>query len=246
MSNPLNSGAKMRTWDKFKWWLLFGLIVWLLLVAVFLIDHSRGYSWPMISDRIWRTTGEIVLLKWVSKYQTLIAGIAALIGASFVYLTAKFSADKLQAAESAKRRDESISACTIVAQDFKDAAYQIVYYNNEKNLSYFTNTSLFLPTLSRIDTMLASVVASTKLDTILFVEKDSKNSSPATQHKAAVQCYMIWQILVYLSDNLELDGTFEFKKVSNIPVYELKILTRGLLASPNEVIGLYGFFDWSA
>lgn len=112
----------MRTWDHFKWWLLFGLIVWLLLVAVFLIDHSRGYSVAMISERIWRTAGEIALLKWVSKYQTLIAGLGAVLGGAFVLIAGR---EQILFQQKEKRRERVSSAVdTFIAVGSLYSTYQ--------------------------------------------------------------------------------------------------------------------------
>jgi len=246
MSVNLFQGPVMRMWYRIKWWLLFITIVWLLLASVLLIDHAKNYSHAMISDRIWRTLSHIVLLKWITKYQTLIAGISALAGASFVYLTAKYSASESKKLENTKRKAESVSACAIVAQDFHDAAYQIIYYAKDDKLPLFQNTTAYLFSIAKINTMLSSVVASIKLDTTLFIDRDSQNASIKRHHKIGLQCYMVWQILMHVSDNIAPDGTYDLRNEGNIPVGELNIRRRMLLAKPEDIIGLYGFFDWSS
>ncbi|RRD22692.1 hypothetical protein ECB98_18965 [Brucellaceae bacterium VT-16-1752] len=116
----------MRTWDHFKWWLLFGLIVWLLLVAVFLIDHSRGYSWPMISERIWRTSGEIILLKWVTKYQTLLAGGLAVTGGLATIYAANIALSAARLSEEEQQRQSLIINLALVCEFLRINSYNVI------------------------------------------------------------------------------------------------------------------------
>lgn len=85
-------------WAKAKPWAVGIACGWVLLAFVFLcasVEH------PLFSvetaSKIYKAVSDIVLLKWVSKYQTLLAGLAALVGglAAIWSTKLKIESDKL-------------------------------------------------------------------------------------------------------------------------------------------------------
>ena len=196
--------------------------------------------------KIWNIFGDIILFKGVDKYQTLIAGLAAIIGGSFVLISTILSANEITRKENKIRFEEAISACTIVSNEFKKASYQMLYYKYSDDIPYFTNTPAFLPKLTRIDPMLADIVASCKNNTMLFLTKDMQTSNLKQVHVTAIECYMVWQILLHVAKNISPLGDFDLQNTNNIPSSDLKRMTRSLLAKPEDVIGYYSFFNWYA
>jgi len=81
----------MGVWNKWIYWLVFAVCIWTLLAAVFLIDRHSFYSSDVMIARIWQTTGDVILLSWVEKYQTLLAGLAAVTGGLATFYAATLS-----------------------------------------------------------------------------------------------------------------------------------------------------------
>ena len=232
-------------WDKWKHPLIFCVCAWVLLAFVVLMERSSSHLFSSETGaKIWKIFGDIILFKGVSKYQTLLAGLAAIIGGSFVLITAKMSSAKADEARLLKQRQDAIAACTLVSIEFRQAAYQMIYYKYENDIPYFTNTASFLPKLANIDPMLADIVASCKNNAMLFLMKDRQNSSVKSLHTTALECYMIWQILLYVAENIKPDGSFDLRNTSKIPPKDMWPVIKSLLAQPKDAIGYWAFFDW--
>ncbi len=193
---------------------------------------------------------KLVLLEWASKWQTLIAGICALFAGAFVMFAANRTAHFARVNDQEARKRQSTIACSLISDEFRDAAYQIAHYAPDRTRDYFPSTSTYLPSLSLINPMLSSIISATKRDALLHIEDSLAKLlyggvSPIAPHKEAAKCYVIWRILFHISENMEDDGTYDLFNEGSIPAKELKTMLSGLAVSPRSLTGLSGFFDWS-
>ncbi|RLL71690.1 hypothetical protein D8666_19695 [Ochrobactrum soli] len=213
-------------------------------------DLGCSQDWTVCAHETGIWFRKLVLLEWASKWQALIAGIGALLGGAFVIIAANRTADLARFTEQETRKRQATIACSLISDEFRDAAYQIAHYAPDRARSYFPSTSTYLPALSQINPMLSSIVSSTKRDALLHIEDSLAKSvsggvSPSVRHMEAAKCYVIWRILSHISENLTDTGTYDLFKEGSIPANELLFMLKGLAVRPQSITGLSGFFDWS-
>lgn len=233
--------------DSFKKWSVIGVSIWAL--TAFIAWHFESTCGMFLSGACFSTYWDgirwIVLLQWVEEYQTLLGGFAALGAGAFVLLAAKQTEKHAVQAENAKRKYNSMVACSLVADEFRDAQIQvsIVAYTVVKAVPIFSQTSGFLPALHAIDPMLGSVVSAQRRDIEEYMRSSSENRFE--QHKSmSAKCYVVWHLLTSISDKLEEDGTYNLRNGEPIPAGTLKRLVKNLGTNPRSLTGLYSLFDW--
>lgn len=108
-------------WAKWKHRLIFGACAWVLLAFIFLsasVDHPLFST--QTATKIYKTTSDIVLLKWVTKYQTLLAGFAALVGGAFVIVANREQIHHLRNSKKQERLDQALDTFYAIGTEFGD------------------------------------------------------------------------------------------------------------------------------
>lgn len=231
----------------YKKWVVVGVSLWAL--TAFIAWHVESTCGMFLSGACfsdyWEGIRWIVLLKWVYHYQTLLGGFAALAAGAFVLLAAKQTAKDAAQVENSKRKYNSVVACSLVADEFRDAQMQVstVAYTVVKASPIFSQTSGFLPALHAIDPMLGSIVSAQKRDIEEYMRSNSENRFE--RHKSvSAKCYVVWHLLTSISDKLEADGTYNLRNGEPIPAGILKGLVENQGTNPKSLTGLYYLFDW--
>jgi len=225
--------------------------VWLIAFTCFkFADLGCAQDWTICAHETGVWLRKLVLLEWASKWQTLIAGICALVAGAFVMFAANRTAHFARVTDHEARKRQSTIACSLISDEFRDAAYQIAHYPPDRTRNYFPSTSAYLPSLSQINPMLSSIISATKRDALLHIEDSLAKMlyggvSPVARHKEAAKCYAIWRILFHISENMKDNGTFDLFNEGSIPAKELNNMLISLAVSPKSLTGLSGFFDWS-
>ncbi|MGX9992131.1 hypothetical protein ACS4RR_023710 [Rhizobium sp. Z1P35] len=113
--------------DRFRRWAPIAVAIWVL--TAFIAWHYESACGVFFSgvcvSQYWAGLRWILLLKWIAPYQTLLGGLAAVAAGTFVLLAAKLSSEQAQTAENARRKQSAIVACSIVADEFRDAQIQV-------------------------------------------------------------------------------------------------------------------------
>lgn len=244
----------IELWAKVKnyKWLTGILIIWLLLAFSFLIisiDH------PLLSaetaTKIYKTINDVVLLKWVTKYQALLAGLAALVGGAFVIIANKTTMNNQRIIDDNRTRSLAKVACSIVADEFRDVdePFTLTYNYDSKPIdmsNYFKQTDSYLHIIHNINPQLGSIISANKRDIIKYLSnigiiKEYKNRNLQRARSAA--CY---HILLHVLKNLNSDGSFDMDTMKPIPISSIISHVKQLPCPQTDLIGLYTFFDWAA
>lgn len=199
----------------------------------------------------WDALRWLVLFKWVQPYQTLIGGAAALAAGTFVLVAAKQTAQEMRASENANKRQNAAVACSIIADEFRDARIHLrgsgLGYASILRPRYsFVHSATYMPSLHAIDPMLGSVVSATRRDIEEHLVSGPTSNSFRANDVASAKCFAAWHLLISVSERLHADGTFALRGGTKIPAGELRRLLEGTKVSPRELTGLYHLFDWKA
>jgi hypothetical protein len=223
-----------------------GVSAWALLA--FISWHYESTCGMFLSGecllRYWDGIRWLALLKWIQPYQTLLGGLGALAGGTFVVIAARLSAKEVEKQNNARQRSAAVSACTIIGARFRDAGIEIeapTYGSQPLDMGI---VDLHAPQLASIHPMLASVILAASRDAKLaltWIQQPFSNVRRTT----AARCYAIQRILEHVSEKLEDDGTFDFSNESSIPPGMLSTYLRNLALTPRQISPLWGFFDWS-
>ncbi|GEM_PF-4350474 len=147
-------------WDKWKYRLVLTICVWVLLAFVFLmisIDH------PLFSTettrKIYKTVSDIILLKWVTKYQTLLAGLAALAGGLGVILATKMQADTQSNRVTEEHILEMRSSSAILASIFEREAKSLMTNNFDPQANEMENLDHLIVQISKLNPSFAILIS---------------------------------------------------------------------------------------
>ena len=231
-------------------WVIAGAALWLLLA--FVAWHYESTCGVFFSGACfasyWDGLRWVVLAKWIHPYQTLIGGIAALAAGMFVLIAARQTSEDSRNAEHARQRRNGAVACSIVADEFRDA--QIETRAAFRSFPFdvipkplFLQASTYIPSLHFIDPMLGSIASAAKRDVEDYLSNGSSKSLTEAR-LASAKCYAVWRILLYISDNLSDEGRFDLRSGEKIPAGDLPSILAGLSVLPTQLIGLYALFDW--
>lgn len=228
-----------------KRWLLAIWIVWLTLAYIFAWQRSTcGLPWETAClARGLEAFGNVVLLTWVSKYQELIAGLAALAGGACVVWAYKLQSNDLMAQKNAEAREGGVALCSIASQRFIDLGYKIATDRENDLASDAELISSNFIRLAYIEPMLATVTMAA-LRNAKMPRSKLDPGGEGLARKAAAECYTIARILQFVGDNLDLEGRFPFKKASKIPPGSLRSTLQTIGASQIHIPELRHFFDW--
>lgn len=233
--------------DSYKKWAVVGVSLWAL--TAFIAWHVESTCGMFLSGACfsdyWEGIRWIVLLKWVKEYQTLIGGFAALAAGAFVLLAAKQTSKDADRAENSKRKYTSEVACSLVADEFRDAQQLVTTatYTVHNAGPIFPQSSSFLPALHAIDPMLGSIVSAQRRDIEEFMRSSSENRFGQYKY-ASAKCYMIWHLLLFISTRLQEDGTYNLRNGEPIPAGILKRVVGNSGIDVKALTGLYSLFDW--
>lgn len=235
-----------------KPWLWAIISIWCLLA--FLAWHYESTCGVFFSascmSQYWEGLRWIILLKWVETFQTLIGGVAALAAGAFVLIAAKHSGKEAREAANAAKRQSAIIACSIIADEFRDANIHVStsplgFPSFAQPKFSFTHSSTYMPSLHAIDPMLGSIVSACRRDIDMHLGTRTMSPSFMADRLASAKCLAIWHLLISISGKLSADGTFALSAGNLIPAGELQSLLKGLPVKPKELIGLYYLFDWA-
>lgn len=146
-------------WDKWKHRLIYGACAWVLLGFVFLmmsVDHPLFST--QTTTKIYKTTSDIILLKWVTKYQTLLAGLAALAGGLSVIMATKIQLlhnDKAASQEKVNHAYSMLMHCANTMQ----SVYQTLLKSKDPNEN-LKHLSALVIDINSIDPSLAYLTQS--------------------------------------------------------------------------------------
>lgn len=193
----------------------------------------------------------IILLKWVSTYQTLIAGMLAVAAGAFALIAARHSTATTLALEDAKSKRSAIIACSIVADEFRDAAYRASQNYLGAGLeiidrsSPFVQTNTFVTTLHAVDPMLGSIVSAQRRDIEEALSSRSIQDLYRTLREARAKSYVVWHLLLSVAERLDQSGRFDLSNGEKLSPGNLPNLLKRDKVDPKSLVGLYGLFDWA-
>ncbi|WP_146113598.1 hypothetical protein [Brucella pituitosa] len=153
---------------------------------------------------------KLVLLEWASKWQTLLAGIAAILAGAFVILAAKISARDEENRTNRKNYSASMVACSIISDEFRDLANQFELHRTSastpvKVSSHLVAFSIHLSQLHFINATVGSMLTSARLEAERVAHFQAMSSS--TDGKAmAAKAYLISAALKQIGYKLSNDG----------------------------------------
>lgn len=171
-------------WVKWKHRLIFVACAWVLLAFIFLcasVEHSLFSA--ETASKIYRTISDIILLKWVTKYQTLLAGLAALAGGLGIIMATKISIRDNQERINKQKRDEVSSALLGMAAEYNRAQLTLHQGIPNKNMIAQINSHSF-HLMNSIDELfhvnaLAVEIISEQIDKRIF---SISNSTPLSDY----------------------------------------------------------------
>lgn len=233
--------------ERYKWelvssWALVAFVSWHYESSCGVFFYSDCFSF------YWDGFRWIALLKWVEPYQTLLAGLAALAAGKFALTAAQHSSENAIRLENSKSRDAATIACSIVADDFRDAeiAMTTVWASvTPKKFDAFVRSQAYLPTVHYIDPMLGSVVSAAIRDLSEYVAAGQYLYAGSDDKLQIARCHAIYLLLVSISNRLDVAGKFALSSGEKVSSADLGKRLTALGVSPTRLIGLYSLFDWS-
>lgn len=232
------------------WWMAFCL--WALLAFVswhFETTCGLFFSSACLSE-YWDGIRWIALFKWVLPYQTLIAGAFAVAGGAFALIAARHSTATALSLEDAKNKRSAAIACSIVGDEFRDAAYRASQNYTGAGLaiidrsSPFVQTNAFITTLHAVDPMLGSIVSAQRRDIEEALSSRSIQDLYRTLREARAKSYVVWHLLLSVAERLDQSGRFDLSNGEKLPPGNLPNLLKRDKVDPKSLVGLYGLFDW--
>lgn len=192
----------------------------------------------------------IALLKWVEPYQTLLAGLAALAAGKFALTAARHSTETAAKLENAKSKEAALIACSIVADEFRDATNELSKVVGAGMMlikpppSPFIQSQAYMASLHSINPMLGSIVSAQKRD----IENSiiSRGAEGRYHHirEMKAKSYVVWHLLLAISQRLDDSGKYDLNNPNRLPTGPLPdILSRSNIR-PESLVGLYSLFDW--
>ncbi len=231
------------------WWV--GVCLWALLAFVsWHYESTCGvfFASGCLSE-YWAGVRWISLLKWVSPYQTLIAGVSAVAGGAFALIAARHSTATALAVEDAKNKRSAIIACSIVADEFRDASARLVKHRPTMGVytpqqpSPFVKTADYMASLHNIDPLLGSIVSGRKVEIDVLLGSAPSHSTYNASREALAKSYIVWHMLLSVSRNLDNAGRYELRE-NKLPIGPLPDLLRRVGVEPSALTGLYEYFNW--
>lgn len=232
------------------WWL--GLCFWVLVAFVsWHYESSCGvfFSSGCLSE-YWVGIRWVLLLKWISTYQTLIAGVLAVAAGAFALIAARHSTATTLALEDAKNKRSAIIACSIVADEFRDAAglasktYFGAGLTPKDRATPFVQTPTFITGLHGIDPMLGSIVSAQRRDINDALMSNSMDDSYRLLRIARAKSYVVWHLLLSVAEELDPSGRFDLSNHKKFSSGDLPKLLKSDNVNPKSLVGLYGLFHW--
>ena len=232
------------------WWV--GVCLWALLAFVsWHYDSTCGiFLSSACLSQYWEGVRWIALLRWVSPYQTLIAGVFAVAGGAFALIAARHSTATALALEDAKNKRSAAIACSIVGDEFRDAAYRASQNYVGAGLaiidrsSPFVQTNTFITTLHAVDPMLGSIVSAQRRDIEEALSSRSIHDLYRTLREARAKSYVVWHLLLSVAEQLDQSGRFDLSNGEKFSPGDLPNLLKRDNVDPKTLVGLYGLFDW--
>ncbi len=196
------------------------------------------------ASEYWSAIRWIVLLKWVAPYQTLLGGLAALAAGTFVLLAARATAAEAERTDNANRRRTAVVACSIVSDEFRDAAQPITNFADSafRKPVVFPQTPSYLHVLHDIDPFLGSVVSAQKRNVEEYILATTYSHEART--RAIASCHIINHLLHLVAERLDSRGNFNLGRGTPLPSGHLDWVLRRIPCDPKSMVGLYALFDW--
>jgi hypothetical protein len=238
--------------EKFKryWWLV--LCLWALLA--FVSWHYESTCGMFFSSAClsgyWDGLRWIALLKWVTPYQTLLAGGFAVAGGAFALIAARHSTATTLALENSKNRQASIVACSIVADEFRDAVLLLSQTGGASMMfvqqsSPFIQTPIYAATLHTINPLLGSTVSAHRREIEEAIRTRSSIEAYRRIRIATAKCYFVWHMLDMISQRLDVTGKYNMNSTDKLPPGFLIEVMQSSDIRPKDLGGLYRHFNWS-
>lgn len=201
-------------------------------------------------SQYWYGIRWVALLKWVELYQTLLAGLAALAAGKFALTAAQHSTANAIKLENAKSRNAATIACSIVADEFRDAVNELSKVVGagtillKQPVSPFIQSQAYMASLHSINPMLGSIVSSQKRD----IEQSIISRRPGEEYQIInemkARSYVVWHLLLMVSQRLDESGKYDLSSPERLPSGHLhEILSRSGIR-PGSLVGLYSLFEW--
>ncbi|KQQ38717.1 hypothetical protein ASG19_06775 [Rhizobium sp. Leaf306] len=224
---------------RFQWPLLGIVTLWLTLAIYFKWSRAGcGRIWSEACTGLaWQRFGDFITLGWISSYQDLLAGLAALAGGASVVMAYQMQARDAKRHRDADARDDALAACSIASQRFIDIGSSLstmIIGPNSLSTEFIVAQ---YKRLAYIDSMLATI-------TIAQVrEIESFNPVRGGDELGLIaDTYALARILQYAGDNLDAEGRFPLKTTADIPP---GMLNNGRIVQRAHMGVLRSFFDWS-
>lgn len=235
--------------EKWKSW-AFGIGAGWVLLA-FVAWHYESTCGMFLSGACfsvyWDSLRKIVLLKWVYSYQTLLGGLAAVIGGAFVLFAASASTKSAERAANKAHLKSSLIACSIISDEFRELSIEMRKIRTQHSIPLIVSEHLptlpsYLPQLHHISPMLGSMISAVRRD----AESAAKDRSSHTYDWNVViaKSYAISAALSEIEKNLSDDGTYDFGNGELFAGADLSNRTRVMGIPPKALIGWYALFDW--
>lgn len=232
-----------------KYWITAALALWALLAFVaWHYESSCGvfFAGPCL-EKHWDGVRHLVLLKWVKEYQTLLAGVGAIAGGTFVLISTRETiAENRRVAEERERR-RAISACTRVASEFREAQMMAYDHANgvQSEVPGFPETPSLLGHIYDISPQLGAIVAAHRrlVTKNLSVGSVGFGYSP---RDAFASSSAIYYLLVHVADNLERDSTFNMDRTAFVDTtyFRRDLRMLGLDEDRPALVGIRWYFKW--
>lgn len=229
--------------NKIKRWAFFLFSAWVLLA--FIAWHYESTCGMFLSGacwaELWDGARHVVLLKWVKEYQTLVAGMFALLGASFVLITAWKNEDN----EKRRSQRKASQICNIVAGQFEMAgnAVHAIWYEDRPLQTpdgvFYSAPAPYLADLHAISPILGDLVTTMKTRADIAIR-----SPTAKNINVAGDCYVLAKILKYISINISNDSTFDISTNKRIPSGDLADTLQSHAISKRLLGEVGGYIDW--
>lgn len=185
---------------------------------------------------------KLVLLEWASKWQPLLAAIAALLAGACILISTKWQISVEKRKQEKSALEEARVSCTLMNRFFFDIGLAISnndYHGPSHSKDVFDRC---VPVLAKISPDLATVSLSCLRDVSNRVYMTSFNDN--NRFVFAADCFAMSRILEHVGSNLSQQGNYAFAEKSNIAPSWLKNRLESIAISEGEMGLLRAFFKW--
>lgn len=233
--------------NAFKWLLIAFPAVWG--VLAFMAWHEVAQCGHLFGPRCSAVYREGIIkftsLAWVWEYQTLVAGVLALLGAITVLKAAKYTTDKKQQTEDRKQKAAAEVACSIVRAEFRDEIIKLqsLLESPQKPRHFakapFPQSYMYLPTLCAISPIFGPFVAARMrdvIDTLHF-----PNEKNVIQEIAYSE--VIFYMLIQIQQRLSPEGRYDMNGSVKLRSKYMRSALANLNWRLEDTAGFWCFFD---